>query len=966
MEAGNPGENWQGAVGALKWGLSKRPMNQERWRRVDRLYHEALARPADAREAFLREACTNDEDVLGEVLSLLAQPDGSWTSPLTQAAVGPRPADTPALVGRRLGVYHVQALIGAGGMGEVYRARDTRLGRDVAVKILPREWMADAQRRERLEREARALASLNHSNIATIHGIEEHDGIRALVLELVEGDTLADRIVAGPIALPEAVAIARQIANALDAAHEKGIVHRDLKPANIKITPAGVVKVLDFGLAKLDPAAPRGESPTLTLDRTHAGVIAGTVPYMSPEQARGLEVDRRTDVWAFGCVLFEMLSGRSAFGRGTPTDTLAAVIHGEPDWQALPPRTPPAVRRLLQRCLEKDVRRRLRDIGDVDLDLTEAPAATPRSPRWMMAMVAAALVIAAGAALMIEGFPSRSTPVASPVSLNLLPPEGQRFVLTPVPSPDGSRIAFVATAENEQSALWMRVLSETTPRRLAGTEGAVRPFWSPDSRFIGFAADGRLKKIDVNTGTLQTICICVTELLGGTWGTNGLIVFAPFNRLPLHRVAAAGGTSEPLTELDPGRNENSHRWPHFLPGGRHVLYTARSDVTKNTGVYVMDLETGTRQWLLEAQSQAIYVSSGHLLFVRDGALLAQAFDVRKTQLSGEPSGVVGGIDHNTTGAQGLFAASYEGGVLAYRGGFDQAAELVRFDRAGVRQGAVSEEAEWVDLELSPDGARVALVRVDSVSGNRDIWLLELITGRLTKWSAHPATDWHPIWSPDSRHLMFASDRNGASAVFRRAVDGSGEDRLVMPGFAAGRFPTDWSVDDRLVVSQDQTTGSTEIWIASAAGGEEPRLLKRAGRTSGGGRVSPDGRWLAYVSDESDSLEVYASPIDGSSKHRISTAGGIQPRWHKGGRELLYLAPDNALMSVAVEPGASFKASPPERLFASCLTSQPPYYSGRFDVADDGTTFWLCPGGRAASGVVTVSVGWSPDRSSPTK
>ena len=301
-------------------------------------------------------------------------------------------------------------------MGEVYRARDTRLGRDVAIKILPGEWMADSQRLARLEREARALASLNHSNIATIHGIEEHDGIRALVLELVEGDTLADRIRAGPMAIPEAVAIARQIANALDAAHEKGIVHRDLKPANIKITPAGVVKVLDFGLAKLDPAGPRDESPTLTLDRTHAGTIAGTVPYMSPEQARGLEVDKRTDVWAFGCVLYEMLTGRSAFGRATPTDTLAAVIHSEPDWDALPPRTPPAVRRLLQRCLEKDVRRRLRDIGDAEPDETETPVAASRSARWVMVIVAAAVVTVAAAALMIAGFPARSTPVARRLS----------------------------------------------------------------------------------------------------------------------------------------------------------------------------------------------------------------------------------------------------------------------------------------------------------------------------------------------------------------------------------------------------------------------------------------------------------------------------------------------------------------------------------------------------------------------
>jgi serine/threonine protein kinase len=946
------------------------------------------ARAPEARAAFLAEAYADDEELRREVESLLAQPvsvagalDGrAW------AVATPMVSDQPgaSLVGRRVGIYQVTALLGAGGMGEVYRARDTRLRRDVALKVLPAAFTADPDRLARFEREARVLAALNHPHIAAIYGVEPLDGSTALILELVEGETLAERIrhassrKSGGLRLRDALAIARQMADALDAAHEKGIIHRDLKPANIKITPDGAVKILDFGLAKLAPDTRVGDgasaAPTMTEAGTREGLIVGTAAYMSPEQARGQPVDKRTDIWALGCVLYELLTGRAVFARETITDTLAAVLEREPDWSLLPHDAPAGVQRLLRRLLDKDSKRRLRDIGDAYLDLDDRDAAQPvvgeppkrgRFSTWSPAGVALAVASAAvlGFSLLRPGPP---TTEQSPVQFTIAPPAQERLIGTPVPSPNGKQILLLIAEASGGSALWLRSLVSPTLQRIGGTDGARNPFWSPDGRYVGFGADGRLKKLDVDAGAVQVICNCITgDLQGATWNANGVIVFAPHNRAPLHRVAAAGGTAAPVTSLDVARNENSHRWPHFLPDGNRFLYTARSDVSGNTGVYVGSIDSENRQWLFEAQSSATYVPPGYILFARDGALVAQRFDPDGLAVSDQPVVVVGDVAHNPSGAVAFFSLSANGEVLAYRHATDQSSQLVWFDRAGSRLDAVGSAGPFGgQLRLAPDGRRAALMRVDADDGNRDIWLIDLANGGLTRLTAHPASDWWPVWSPDSAHVMFASDRNGASAVFRTAVDRIGAEEPVLEsgGPSGGRFPIDWSTDGRfLTVGEDRPDDQGDWMIVPLMGKRSERKLLPLGQSrflESGGMFSPDGRWLAYVSNESGPLEVYVTPFGGGAKYPVSTTGGRLPIWSRDGRELFFLSADNRLMVAEVRTDDTFAVGAPVGLFETCLTAVPQWYQWRYDITRDGRrSLWLCPAGQE-SGLVTVTLHWT--------
>ena len=705
-------------------------MTPERWRRVEELYHAALTRDEIDRAAFLADACAGDDALLREVKSLLAQPtsgrgflDGAAMAVAAQLASD---IGQSALTGRRLGAYEVRARIGAGGMGEVYRARDTKLGRDVAIKILPPHFTSDPERLARFEREARLLASLNHPHIGAIYGLEDADGVRALVLELVGGETLADRIARGPIPVNDTLTIARQIADALEAAHEKGIVHRDLKPANIKITPDAVVKVLDFGLAKMAAsdtvAADPTQSPTLTVGGTKEGVILGTATYMSPEQAKGRPADKRADVWAFGVVLYEMLTGRRAFEGEAISEVLARVIEREPDWTTLPASTPARLRELLRRCLRKDPKSRLQAIGDARVQIdelisgaTDEAAAVDSQPRvqrnasraWM---VVAALSLAIAAALAVPATLYLRRGVPEPLLTRFeipMPPTSDpvSFAL----SHDGRQLAFVATSDGA-SRLWVRPLDQVTARPLAGTEGARYPFWKPDGRAIGFFADGKLKLIDLGSSVLH-VAADAPNGRGGTWNSDDVIVFAPNapnNFGVLLRVMAAGGTPVPVTQLPAGQG-GSHRFPQFLPDGRHFLFLGGTGQADTHNVYVGTLEGGESKRVREARSVAVFAPPDSLLWVEDGVLVAQRFDPARAVVSGEPIPVVQDVGLDELVYRGMFAVSATG-VLAHRTGRGERRQLTWVDRAGVARGTVGPpvEAGLSGPELTPDGKHVAV------------------------------------------------------------------------------------------------------------------------------------------------------------------------------------------------------------------------------------------------------------------
>ena len=775
--------------------------------------------------------------------------------------------------GARLGVYEVVAPLGAGGMGEVYRAHDTRLGRDVAIKLLPASLAADPDRLARLEREARLLATLNHPNIAAIYGVEDGGGMTALVLELVEGETLGAALArqsgmrAPGLGVPHALAVARQLVDALDAAHERGIVHRDLKPANIAITPDGIVKVLDFGLAKaggvdaIDDALTH--SPT-AIGATMQGVLLGTAPYMSPEQARGKVVDKRTDIWAFGCVLYEMLAGRRAFPGDTVTDTLAKILEREPDWSALPAATPIAVRRLVARCLDKDPKRRLRDIADAaaaldDLEtppavVTRRPAGANTDPRggagarhdrlgvvgaaWWLAQIAGA---SARGAVHVRGAGRRAARNWAPIPVVPSRHRTGRGSRSSQPAPRAHR------------AVWIRRVDSVTAHRLAGTEDVVGPtFWSPDGRFLGFFAQGKLKRIDPSGGPALNIAT-IQANFGATWGADNVIVVAPVNRTVLHRVPAAGGTPEPITTLNAERKENSHRWPHFLPDGRHFLFTARSDVKENNLIYVGSVDSKDIKALVAAQSNAVYVSPGYLVYARDATLMAQRFDVATLSLVGEAMPVAASVGHNTASSSAAFGASADGSVLAYRPAITRGSLVAWYDRSGRPGSPLGPERAYSEVRLAPNEKLATVVIADPDSGNRDIWLLELTSGSLTRVTTNPANDWQVAWAPDSRQIAFASDRNGLSSVYRKAIDAVDEELLLrMPG--RGAFPKDWSADGRLLtLGIDSGTELAAIWALPLVGDRTPFPLGRSGVREYDPRLSPDGRLIAFESDESGAI-----------------------------------------------------------------------------------------------------------------
>jgi len=882
---------------------------------------------------------------------------------------------TALATGARVGVYEIASLLGVGGMGEVYRARDTKLGRDVAIKILPSIVASDPDRLARFEREARLLASLNHPHIAQIYGVEESVGVTALVLELVEGETLATRIArlkgSRSTGWKDALDIARQIADALDAAHERGIVHRDLKPANVIITPDGTVKVLDFGLATERSASLSGErndalthSPTV-IGPTAAGVLLGTAPYMSPEQARGKVVDKRTDIWAFGCVLYEMLSGRRTFPGETTTDAVAAILEREPDWSELPPSTPPHVAVLLRRCLEKDPKLRLRDIGDARADLDPgAPVsveAVPRRARGraVVPVLAAALVaaIAVLAWMVLRRAPVRQRPVQFTFGA---PEDVQLDATAPIPSPDGSHLAFVARAASGQRAIWVRDIGATTIRRIPETDdvSALPPFWSPDSRWIGFFAAGKLKKVSLSGGPALTIC-AAPNLLGGTWNADNVIVFGQANRNVLHKVSAAGGTSEPITTLNAERKENSHRWPRFLPDGRHFLFTARSDVIQNNIVYVGSLDSKDVKPLVAAQSNAAY-GAGYLLFAREGTLMAQRFDPTTMSLSGEAVAVASRIRHNTPSSEASFGVSADGAVLAYQAGLKSLSKLTWFDRTGHQIAAVGAENNFTDVRLSPDGKIAAVVVPDSDSGNRDIWLVDLGTGTMTRFTSNPANDWQMIWSPDGRQLAWASDRNGRSSIYVKSIDGT-EETLLLRAAERGAFPKDWSRDGGLLtINLDSTGGVPAMYAMRLTGDRTPFPIGvGSGERENEAMLTRDAKTIAFTSRQSGVDEVYVARFPSGARRRVSTSGGSAPRWKADDRELYYVAPDGWIMAAPIAGPDSMESGVPLRLLRPCGGTPVVAGAYAYDVTADGSRFLaICASPSSNPSSITVSLDWT--------
>jgi eukaryotic-like serine/threonine-protein kinase len=859
----------------------------------------------------------------------------------------------PLSAGDKLGPYEIVESIGKGGMGEVYRARDPRLNRDVAIKV------SAAQFSERFEREAKAIAALNHPNICHLYDV----GPNYLVMEYIEGEAPQ-----GPLPLEEALRIAKQICDALEAAHEKGITHRDLKPGNIKIKPDGTVKVLDFGLAKVDAGSAVSQSensPTLSMAATQMGVILGTAGYMSPEQARGKPVDKRADIWAFGVVLYELLMGKRLFQGEDVSHTMAAVIMQEPNLDVVPVQ----VRKLLQRCLEKDPKKRLRDISGVELLLESGTGLQPVSAPQAKARGTLPWVVAAVAALAAVGtfafFHLREEPQPNVVKLEFPPPANGTLsegAGPPAVSPDGRRIAFRAEVDGK-IMLWVRDLDSLTSRTLPGTENAGLPFWAPDSRQLAFFSTGKLMKIDVTGGPATTITNS-SNPRGGTWSQDDVILFSDGSNLL--RVSAAGGTPIPVTELDKTRNEASHYLPQLLPDGHHFLYLAQSGDAEKTAIFVGDLQSNdtknAKKLVLQSSTMARYVEpaggagNGYLLFVRENTLMAQPFDAGKLQTTGDAVPVAEYVDTPQV-SYGYFGASRNGTLAYTSGGGGADLQITWLDRSGKAVGTVGKPANVQTPRLSPNGKMVAYDPLDPQTGKRDIWLHDLARRTEQRLTFANSNDL-PVWSPDSLRVAYVQRTGTDTKVVVKSADGTGPEEVLE---AAYKLPQDWTRDGRFFIS---ATGSTnpktgnDLWalpLSEGKPGGKPVPLRETEFAEWHGRVSRDGRWLAYMSNESKRDEVYVVGFPSLNGHwQISVDGGLFPVWSRDGRELYFVGLNNKMMAVEIKPGAQFQAGVPKPLFDVRMGT-----SGNrsYDVSADGRFLIATPVEQSATVPMTVVLNW---------
>jgi serine/threonine-protein kinase len=874
------------------------------------------------------------------------------------------------MIGKTLAHFKITAKLGEGGMGEVYRAEDTKLGREVAIKVLPELFAQDAERMARFGREAQVLASLNHPNIAGIFQLEHDSDRHFLVMELVEGETLAERIKRGRIPIDEAMSIALQVAEALEAAHDRGIVHRDLKPANINFTESGKIKVLDFGLAKAlesgagsdsDPSHPSlSLSPTLTAQMTGAGVLLGTAAYMSPEQARGEAADRRADIWAFGVVVMEMLTGQTVYAGKTISDTLAGILAREPEWDALPDDMPPMIGSLLDRCLQKETHERLQAIGEARITvaayLADPEAAKAQAtggeyvaplPTWRRALPWAALGLAAIAA--IVGW-IRPAPIPEPDSMRLsvqIPVE--RTLLTQIGSsvvlsPDGSHLAYV-TGDPATRSLHLRDLNQLESKVFTGGDLSYLPFFSPDGEWIAFVTPGELKKVSVSGGTPLTIAK-VDFCRGATWALDDTIIYTPEQQAPLFRIPAAGGEPKQLTTLDEEREEVTHRWPHALPNGKTIIFVSHTENSNFSEAIVegLNLETGERKVLVRGGTYPRWANSGHLLYVREGTLYAVPMDPDTMELEGSPGPV---IENLTTNESAYGTAHYsvsDTGKLVYMEGSAVSAgySIVAVDRAGAVSPLIEDLGVYWTPSFSPDGRYLAFDIADS-SGNGDIWVEDLDLGIRTRLAFDPADDTRPTWSPDGEWIYFMSDRGESYDIFRVAADGS-ELPVQLTETELDQFPDSISPDgSTLVYTQVNAEGDWDLMTMPIAGDGEPTVFLSTQFNEYGGEVSPEGKWLAYGSNESGSAEVYVRPFPaGRGEGRISDGGrATYPNWSSKGDEIFFRTAGGLAAASVDLSGGSFRSKRPKVLFEGAFVDLVPAFD--YSVAPDNQSFVLFQG-----------------------
>jgi serine/threonine protein kinase/Tol biopolymer transport system component len=877
------------------------------------------------------------------------------------------------MIGTKLAHYEITSHLGSGGMGDVYQATDTKLGRGVAIKFLPEAFSHDTERVARFQREARVLASLNHPNIAAIHGVEEINTRHFLVMELVPGETLADRIKRGAVPIEEALPIAKQIAEALEEAHEKGIIHRDLKPANIKVTPDGKVKVLDFGLAKAYESEQANvalsNSPTFSMAATNAGVILGTAAYMSPEQASGKSVDKRTDLWAFGVVLLEMLTGRLVFEGETVSHVLAAVLTKDPDWSALPAKTPTTIRKLLRRCLEKDRKRRIESAADARLEIEEAltapssvevtPAGAAPSPAsrgaWRMIAVVAVLIALALGFIHFQEKPPDEPVLRYTVNMTA------SFIPSVAISPDGRYIAIAGSSGvRGDAALFIRPLDALQTQRLPGTEGAVYPFWSPDSRYIAFAAQGKLKKIAVAGGPAQTLCdLPRFSFSGGTWNRDDTILLSVTG--PLLRVSAAGGTP---VEIPNGRGA----FPAFLPDGRHFLNTHYVTGQAEQGIWVSSLDGKETRRILADRSSAVFAPSdkrgraGHVLFVREGNLMVLPFDPESRQATGDVFPVVEGVFVDGNGMAAIGAST--NGILLYSGSGAARNNIVWSDRSGKVSPTGLAGDVW-EPAISPDEKAIAYMRNNGSAS--DIWLRDLVHSLDQRFTSDPSANNTPVWSPKGDRIVFRSTRGGGlqQQLYQQSASGAGpaEALTKSPSF---KFASQWSKDGRFLVITNNAGGNLDLLVlpmteGSSSGVQDPQKFLVTQFVEAQGQISPDGHWMAYSSDDTGQLEVYVRPFPvAEGVWRISTAGGQQPRWRGDGKELFFIGGDGKMMAADIKampgPKPVFDHGEAKPLFDAHIALATGTFAFQYDVTPDGKRFLVDTGG-ATDSTFTVVVNW---------